>query len=138
MAGVARAESAGDEVTCASESVKEQIGNLLSDRLCLTEKLKLADLTSSIAYDERTIVLADSITMQESDKPPRKTCEAQLSFDLLLRAEAIGPGPGIIYKLRVSGMPKTITYKVGRFDDGRTYVRPDPGCWKIDNIRPAD
>ncbi len=138
MADTARAESINDEVTCASESVKEQIGNLLSERLCLTDKLKLADLTSSISYDERTIALADSITMQESAKPPWKTCEAQLSFELKLRAEAIGPGPGIIYKLRASSAPRTITYKVGRYDNGRTYVRPDPGCWKIDRIRQAD
>jgi hypothetical protein len=136
LAGPSVAAEADDRMTCASAAVKEAVIAVLPERLCLTDKLKLADMTSSIALDQPSVAIADTITTQITEMPPTRTCEATISFEAKLAAEAIGPGPGILYKLTVTGKPRTLSYKVGRFDDGRIYVRPTTtDCWHIDTIR---
>ena len=51
--------------------------------------------------------------------------------------EAKARGAGIAYRLLATAEPRTLTYSVGRFDDGRLYVRPGQGCWKLDRLEPA-
>jgi hypothetical protein len=121
------------EMTCDSAPVQAQLAEKLPTLLCL-ESLPLGDLTLGLRVTQQELALADLITMALSEVPLRRSCEAQLSFAASVEAEALGPAPGIALKLLAKGEPRTVTYGVGRYDDGRLYVRLDPGCWKIDSL----
>lgn len=122
------------EMACGSEPVRQALAEQFAGRLCFNDNLKLDDLTLSLTVPEPTLTLADLLTTELSDVPLRRTCEALLSFEARIEGEALGPGPGIAYRLLAIGEPRTVTYAVGRFDDGRLYVRPTPACWKIDRL----
>jgi hypothetical protein len=123
------------EMTCNSAPVRAQLTERLPKLLCL-ESLPLDDLTLGLRVTQTELTLADLITTALSEVPLRRSCEAQLSFAATVEAEALGPAPGIALKLLAKGEPRTVTYAVGRYDDGRLYVRLDPGCWKIDSLQP--
>jgi hypothetical protein len=123
------------EMTCNSAPVQTQLAEKLPELLCL-ESLSLNDLTLGLKVTQQALSLADLITTALSEVPLRRSCEAQLSFAATVEAEALGPAPGILLKLLAKGEPRTVTYAVGRYDDGRLYVRLDPGCWKIDSLQP--
>jgi hypothetical protein len=123
------------EMTCNSAPVQAQLAERLPQLLCL-ENLSLNDLTLDLRVTQQELTLADLITTALSEVPLRRSCEAQLSFAATVEAEALGPAPGIALKLLAKGEPRTVTYAVGRYDDGRLYLRLDPGCWKIDSLQP--
>jgi len=125
---------ADPEMTCGSEAAKQALVEQLVERLCINDSLKLADLTMSLSLQQQKLTLADLLTTELTQIPLRRTCEVLLSFEATLQAEALGPGPAMVYTLVATGEPRSITYAVGRFDDGRLYVRPAPGCWKMDSL----
>jgi hypothetical protein len=138
LAGAGPALAADEEMTCGSAAVRQRLQDLAVERLCLDDNLRLADAVWSLAYESGALTLADLITLQVTEIPMARSCEAQLAFELTLASEALGPGPGLALRLRASGDPRTVTYTVGRFDDGRLYVRPAAGCWRIDRLAPLD
>ena len=138
LAGPGPALGADEDMTCGSAAVRQRLQALAVERLCLDDNLRLADAVWSLDYDSGALTVADLITLQLTEIPLARTCEAQLAFELTLLAEALGPAPGLAQRLRASGDPRTVTYTVGRFDDGRLYVRPAAGCWRIDRLAPLD
>ncbi len=130
--------AADPEMACGAEGVRQQLQALAPERLCLDDNLKLVDAVWSLAIESGSLSLADLITTKITEVPLARSCEAQLSFELTLAAEALGPSPGIALRFAASGKPRTVTYTVGRFDDGRLYVRPDPGCWQINRLQPLN
>jgi hypothetical protein len=134
----AHAETAASdpEMTCGAESVRQKLAESLADRLCLDDNLTLAELALQLSFTAREVKVEDLLTTELSEVPLRRVCEAQLSFQATIEAEALGPAPGRLHRLLLTGEPRTITYAVGRFDDGRLYVRPTPGCWKVDRLEP--
>lgn len=125
------------EMTCGSEPVRQALMQQLPALLCLNDNLKLDAFTRNTTVGDLQFTLADMLTTALTDIPLRRTCEAQLSFTATVDAEALGPGAGIAYRLLVTAEPRTLTYAVGRFDDGRLYVRPNGGCWMLDRLEPA-
>lgn len=139
LASPALADKAADdpEMTCGSEPVRQALMQQLPALLCLNDNLALDAFTRNATVADLQFTLADMLTTALTDIPLRRTCEAQLSFTATIEAEALGPGAGIAYRLLATAEPRTLTYSVGRFDDGRLYVRPGQGCWKLDRLEPA-
>lgn len=129
------ASLAEEDLSCGSEAVRRLLQSQAAERLCLNDNLRLSDVVWSLSVDGGGLGLADLITTRITEVPLARGCEAQLSYDLTLTAEALGPGPGIPLRFSAGGKPRTVTYTVGRYDDGRLYVRPDPGCWRLDSLQ---
>lgn len=138
LGGMARAQ---ELPKCSADEVAVEPAKLLHDQICAGYPLMLKDVVANLAIESPAVKLENGRTVGEETAPPKKRCHADLSFDLVMSAEPIGPVNGRAVRFRAKMEPDGVDYSVERYDDGRLYVgilSDHPKCWGVSSLTRED
>jgi hypothetical protein len=136
---------AADALACGSDQVALALRELVAENMCVDPNIKLADLMTNIVAESGAVTLDRVLTTEVTETPPGRLCEARIKFEIGFSADALGPGP-LRYTLRMAGEAASVSYRIGRYDDGGVYARvvppavppgtaaPAQPCWQVQTI----